>query len=417
MIVKKSKNAKISAMLIAAAASSTLLLAACGSGTPDANGSTAPSDCPATPGVTATSVNLAIIFPQTGPAAATFAEFDKAAQLRFTLENDKGGVNGRTINATLYDDKSEGATQTTVANKAIQSDKVFGIVSASQADTMYPELNRSSVPVTGLANLPPYATDLNTFGMNGSFAGGYTSTAAAERFKKAGTMDIAVVAHASPGAQASARGFVKSMQSVGLNKSSSINDMPIGSFDATSMALKIKQSGANGVYSISLLESGTSLLSALKQQGVTMKTFMMALLSSPEAVKKAQGTLEGVIGAPAGYKPLTLADPAVESYVSEMNNAGLDPYVAFAPIGFMSADLMIRGLQEAGPCPTRESFITNLRKVTNYDGAGLGTAPVSFQPGANPTGDPSTCTWYVTVKNSELVPDPAVTCGTLVSVS
>jgi branched-chain amino acid transport system substrate-binding protein len=39
--------------------------------------------------------------------------------------------------------------------------------------------------------------------------------------------------------------------------------------------------------------------------------------------------------------------------------------------GWLSADLFIRGLRAAGPCPTRESFISGLRAVKNYDGAGM----------------------------------------------
>lgn len=412
-----SKRNRTRTTLMASALGATFLLSACGSSTTDAADATNTGDCTPSQGVTADAVKVGIIFPQSGPAAATFSEFDRAAQLRFKEENDKGGVNGRQIIATVYDDKSDGSTQVTVANKALLSDKVFGIVAASQADTMYPELNRQNVPTTGLSSLPPYGTDLNTFGFNGSFPGKYQSSAPAERFKAADTTDIAVISHSSPGARSSASGFLTTAPSAGLTEAVSINDMPVGTFDATAMALKIKQSGATGIYSISLIESGISLLSALKQQGVTIDTFMMALLSSPEYVASSNGLLEGVVGAPSGFKPLMLQDESVQAYVSAMEAAGYDPYVAFAPIGYMSADLMIRGLQEAGTCVTKENFVNNLRQVTDYSGAGLGVAPVSFQPGVNPTGDPSKCTWFVTVQDNTLVPDAAATCGELIAAS
>lgn len=114
---------------------------------------------------------------------------------------------------------------------------------------------------------------------------------------------------------------------------------------------------------------------------------------------------------------MVLEDESVQTYVTAMEEAGYDPYVAFAPIGYMSADLMIRGLQEAGTCVTKENFINNLRQVTDYSGAGLGVAPVSFQPGVNPTGNPSKCTWYVTVRDNTLVPDAVATCGELIATS
>jgi len=40
-------------------------------------------------------------------------------------------------------------------------------------------------------------------------------------------------------------------------------------------------------------------------------------------------------------------------------------------LAYIATDLFVRGLQEAGPSPTRESFITNLGRVPNYDAGGL----------------------------------------------
>ena len=83
----------------------------------------------------------------------------------------------------------------------------------------------------------------------------------------------------------------------------------------------------------------------------------------------------------------------------------------------MAADLFIRGLKEAGPCASRSDFVTNLRAVTDYDGAGLSIAPVSFAQGLTPNGDPSKCQWFLEVKNGTFVPDAAATCGDLLPLS
>ena len=78
---------------------------------------------------------------------------------------------------------------------------------------------------------------------------------------------------------------------------------------------------------------------------------------------------------------------------------------------------MITGLKKAGKCPTRQSFIDNLRKVTNFTANGMLPVPTSFAPGITPMGSPSKCTWFLTVKNGVPVPDPKVTCGVLVDTS
>ena len=124
----------------------------------------APVACAPTPGVDNSSIKLGIVFPKT---VAGYAGFDTAAKLRIDQENARGGINGRKLVVTTYDDAANASTQVTVANKAIQQDQMFGIMSGSTVDTMYNTLKSNNVPVTGLPNLPAYTTDRNTFGAYG----------------------------------------------------------------------------------------------------------------------------------------------------------------------------------------------------------------------------------------------------------
>ena len=67
---------------------------------------------------------------------------------------------------------------------------------------------------------------------------------------------------------------------------------------------------------------------------------------------------------------------------------------------------------EPGTCISRESFVEKLRKVSDYDGAGLLPEHANFASGPLPDGTPyGRCTWYVTYKGTSFTPDPAVTCG------
>ena len=151
----RNRNAKAATLI--AGLSAVMLLAACSSSTPSAGEVTSSAsglNCSPVPGVSASQVKVGIVFPKSGPAAATFAEFDKAAQLRFSQENALGGVNGRTIVTTVYDDMSDGTRQSAVASKAIDQDQMYGLLHASQADTMFAMLHQQNVPVTGLAIQP-----------------------------------------------------------------------------------------------------------------------------------------------------------------------------------------------------------------------------------------------------------------------
>jgi hypothetical protein len=86
--------------------------------------------------------------------------------------------------------------------------------------------------------------------------------------------------------------------------------------------------------------------------------------------------------------------------------------------GYAAADLMIDGLKIAGSNPTRSAFISNLRKVTSWDGEGFFASPVSFAGFATTAMFPATsCTDYfkITMQGYQPYPKNPV-CGSLVAV-
>jgi len=387
-------------------------------GAPGPAATAKPVICPETPGVTSTSINVGVITATSGPSSSSFTGFVEGARLRFAQENAKGGVNGRKINVTVYDDQGSGAQQSSVATKAIQQDNQFGVVEASTVDTMMPVFKASNVPVVGLTNLPAHGTDRNVFGATGAFAPLYTTTTTAHKLATSGSVSVAVVNHNSPGAQAAGAGIVAALPLENLPLALRISDAPIGAYDATSTALRIKQSGADSVDAILTLDGSVSLITALAQQGVKLKAFMPAGLSDPLVVAKAPAALEGAIGATFGTVPAGVAGrPGLRTFVNGMKVAGANPYAVGSPIGFVSADTFIKGLQLAGKCPTREGFVSNLRKQTKITGAGMLPEPISYAPGLTPNGNPARCGWYMTVKSGAFVPDAQATCGKLVEIA
>ena len=87
----------------------------------------------------------------------------------------------------------------------------------------------------------------------------------------------------------------------------------------------------------------------------------------------------------------------------EANIKAVDPsyvmgtYPSFGTTdAYLGAVLMVEGLQMAGHNPTRQSFITNLTKVTNWNALGLVPIGVSFNHFG--TSEPSYCEFYVDVQ-------------------
>lgn len=147
-----------------------------------------------------------------------------------------------------------------------------------------------------------------------------------------------------------------------------------------------------------LPQTATALLPELARIGITvggaLKVAMMPL-GYDDAILKQYGSVLAGVTVYSTTKPFEINDKgqevflkAMSDYAPEIQPATVDSAVE----GWLSADLFLRGLREAGACPTRQSFITQLRKVTNYDGAQM-TADNNVDLSTNYT-QPSTCNFF-----------------------
>jgi len=416
--VLSTRNGRRSTAVAVGASASLLVVMAANSAsaapTPAPSAATSNASCPTAPGVTPNSITIGWIGSKSGPAATTFIGASEAAQLRVDQENAKGGVNGRKLVLKIYDDQTNPSSQVSQVQKAL-GENVFGLTSTTSTVSMYPTLKQAGIPITGFSN-PAFGTDINAFGDAGATVSAnpeIAPTQILEKQKAMGATKIAIINHASASAAASQNALANLVPAVpGLTMVLRIADSPMGAHDATSEALRIKQSGADAVNFSGFIDGGISLAQALKQQGVTLKSFAVAGLSDPAVLKSANGALDGALGQTYGTVPIGVNVRAAKTFASAMKAAGLNPYAPAAPLGYVGADLFIKGLKVAGKCPTRQSFIDNLRKVTSYDGAGMLPGKVSFVPkGIMPNGNPILCSWYATAKGTELVPDAKATCG------
>jgi ABC-type branched-subunit amino acid transport system substrate-binding protein len=410
------RRARRSIVLVSALAA-TAALSACGdaSGDDKGGGSSASGDCSA-PGITDESIKVAIIAPLTGPSASTFSGFADAAEARIEAFNADGGLNGRTIEVVREDDMGDGAAQTTAARAAVQSEQVFGIIAASRVDTMYDYLNGQGVPVIGNMTPLAYSEDDNAFGYAGGSNIGYANTNLAERLKEAGATNVAVIGHNSPAAVAGIDAFKGMADQVGLKIGVTVTDIPLGSFDATATAIQMKDAGVDAIYGLTLADSAVSVVRALDAQGVDIKTGNFFGLYDPAVASQVSGDIQGLMTSSTGLRPLEVGGDGVEQYLADMKEYRPDaePAGGFTSGGYVSGDLFIRGLEEAGDCISRESFISGLRQVDDYDGAGLTAADkISYTGGSNANGSSpyNECEWYVTREGDKWVADDEATCN------
>jgi len=353
-----------------------------------------------------------MVMSRTGPTTVQNAGFDTGVQLRLDQENAKGGVFGRKLKINnIIDDQSSGTGSTDAGNRVVNQDPVFGVFWSGGADTIFPLLKSDNVPVTGSRSSNAFSTDRNAFGATGAASTRYSTTTWSVRMKQAGTQRLAVLSMPSTGAVVGTNNIYAAVPLFGMAQVGKIQDLPASSFDATSVALRLKQAGADTIMTILTPEANVSVLQALKQQGVPMKNVFAPGFTDPGVVAKLGSAIEGVYSTTAGAVPYNAPIPAMRNFINAMKAKGQNPYTSAGPMGYAGADLFIKGLKLVGKCPTRESLISALRKVDNFTGNGILQEKISFRPGLTPNGNPPKCQWYSQVISGVLVPDPKPVCG------
>jgi branched-chain amino acid transport system substrate-binding protein len=152
-----------------------------------------------------------------------------------------------------------------------------------------------------------------------------------------------------------------------------------------------------------------ALITAGEQTGIKWKYVVLATgygsqwLSSSTAVADSQKLYFGVL-----QTPVELHTPG-----TVQEQAAFKKYAGFTGVpdfgwteGWESAGLLIEGLQVAGKNPTRQSFITNLRKVTSWNDNGLLAVPINFEHTTTPA--TTLCGWTTQLVGHNFVPTSTV---------
>ncbi|MEX1008076.1 MAG: ABC transporter substrate-binding protein [Acidimicrobiia bacterium] len=363
-------------------------------------------------GVTAKSIKIGYIFSKTGVAGSTFLNADKGCQARVARENAKGGVNGRKVDVEYVDDQSS-ATNKTGAQDLVQNKHVFMVVNNSSfAFLTYKFLLDAGVPM-----------------VNGGYDGTYYGTAGNEKIisalgnvinvngvtydglpkvmKAMGASKVAALAYGiSASSTAAAENLQKfAVPKVGLEAVYTNTTVDFGSTEVGPLVLGIKNAGADAVYLPMVASSNIAVVQGLAQNGVKMKSTVLAtgygqaLLDQP--VAKTFGP-EVILA--TGFAPVELKTKATKQLQADLKKVGFTEIPDFGVYtGYITCDLAIKGLQNAGNPPTRDAYAANLRKTKTYDQAGLSCRPIDISLETYGQASDVGCGWYVQVKNGKFV--------------
>ncbi|ADP81335.1 ABC transporter substrate-binding protein [Pseudofrankia inefficax] len=373
-------RAPVAAAAVALVGLSTVLTA-CGSSAPAASACPLPA-----PGVTAGTIKVGYVYPDTGPAeiASTFKSARSGVEARIDLQNAHGGVNGRRIDLVWRDDQSDEQAFSGAAHELVDTEKVFGLITTSTAlDQSAGWLARENVPVAGTASSAIWSDYPNLFHAGNLYNGGGTSVFGDFVRAEGGTRALVIVDPNAAASQGLAAQLTPSLRSRGIQVVGEVTYTD-GVTNAARVADQLRKSGADTLVGAAQLEPFLAVYSAAKALGVRFNVALNLTGYSPDLLAQRGADMAGMsipssIGAPGS--------PAMDTYLAAMSDyapEAKDPADELAIGGYVVADEMIKGLELAGTCPSRQAFIRNLRNVTDFTAGGL-ISPLDLSHPKQPT--------------------------------
>jgi len=241
---------------------------------------------------------------------------------------------------------------------------------------------------------------------------GITSDAVTQEMKKLGAKKVAAIGYgASPSSSETAKATVNyAAKSAGLEPGYLNNTVDFGSTDTGAVVLGIKNSGSDGVYLPLDSNTNFAIVQQLQQNGVQTKANVLAtgysqdLLYQPIAKTITPNDL-----LQSSYKPIELGGSAVKTFTGNLKKyggiTGVPNYGVYT--GYITCDMVVLGLKNAGDSPTRQSFVDGIRKTNGgmYNSAGLTCKDIdlSYEHFGKISSTPG-CIYYIQVKNGKFVP-------------
>ncbi|MBL7486896.1 ABC transporter substrate-binding protein [Frankia sp. AgB1.9] len=360
------------------------------------------------PGVTGTSIKIGLIYPDSGIAeiARTFGPARNGVEARIDQQNARGGVNGRRIHLVWGDDQSEVDKFSRVAHDLVDNQQVFGLIATSIVlEDSADWLDREGIPVTGTATSARWGDYGNLFTGTNLFNAGGTSVYGDYVSRQGGTKALVVVDPSVQASQNFAMQLVPSLRSRRVSVVGEITYTPQITSTAY-VAQRFKDLGADTLIGATQPTAVIDVYAQARALGAKIKVALNSGGVTPGLLAQRGDDMAGM-----SFLSTFAFDssPATKAYLNAMNIYAPelpDPTDGLAVAGYGAADEMIQGLELAGACPTRQAFIQNLRKVTDFTGGGL-IPPVDLTKPRQPV----LCAAFIRVdqagRNIVVVPPPA----------
>lgn len=370
-----------------------MLVAACGGGSSQSGGATAP-------GVTSNSIKIGMSSAQTGIVAASGTLVNAGAKAVFDQVNASGGVNGRKLDVTNLDDGYQApravANTRTFLNKPVFA--VFGGYGTIPAQAMVPMLEQAKVPYIFPYQGNSYPTNPDLFLLMPIYEDQTTAIikSALEKYGK-GTVyalfgETAQTAQGEKDAQAA----VQSAGGTWLGD----DIVSQGTGDYTPYVLRMKQKHPDFLLVSTTPTDSSRYASAVAAQNALPSKRVLGLqtVANEAFVNAVPQSIDDVLYAPSPTVPAS--NQASKDCTNAVNKDAPGTKVTMDTLwGCATAKLFVYALQKAGTNLTRDGLIKTLEAMKNVNATPL-VPPITFTP-SNHVGERSMYTF--TSQNKKLI--------------
>jgi branched-chain amino acid transport system substrate-binding protein len=349
----------------------------------------------------------------------------EAAQAAVDAQNAKGGINGHKLKLVAVDDQSTASGSVAAFRAAVTQDHALAIVTASeQTDASAPFLHAENEALIGLPNgtswgAQPYTNQFGDPWIVNANPTATPFTVYAKYLKSQGITKLAVLDYAGLGSyyQESQAEVAKLAQQMGIKVVLLDQSIPLTNSNATTIALAVKQAGADGIFFGLSDTDMVSILTALDDQGVKVKATVAqtgydnTLITSVDT--KVLDDENFAVAYP--FAPETINNSGVKAMLAAFSKYEPSVYpksfVGYnEEIFYSGVETAIEGIENAGSNPTSASVVKALQGLKNWDADGVwpNTASYGSQFGTSN----QKCVYYVEVVNGAYqVQKPAPYCG------
>jgi ABC-type branched-subunit amino acid transport system substrate-binding protein len=298
----------------------------------------------------------------------------------FNAVNAAGGINGRTLKLISRDDGYEPEKAIAAVKALIEEDKVFALVGSVGTPTnlaAVPAINAAGIPLigpfTGAQGLrEPF--NRNLFHVRASYFD--ETERIVQHLTTLGISKIAVFYQNDSYGKAGLEGMLRALTKRNLKPTASVT-VERNTVDVAASLAAILKAAPEAVVQISAYKSCAALIRQAKARGYGGQFFNVSFVGSKALADELGDVGAGVTISQVVPFPYIASSPIVREYQQRMTEAGHKDFDFSSMEGFLAAKVFTEGLRRAGRALTRESLVTALESIREYN---MGGFYVNYSP-------------------------------------